>query len=172
MILDPTCVANLLALGRMDDWDVDDYGFTCSWGPDLVLGKTCIAHSMHVDNELVLAFDDGTVAHMFHPQSCCERVSIEEMSGDLDDLLDTPLEVFEERSQRGDDPEKSATWTFYTLRTIRGSVDIRWYGTSNGNYSERAQVSVLSPASPLSAHQKLTLRQSADALRAAQRQPN
>lgn len=83
-------------------------------------------------NEIIFHTDKGKFK-MYHDQECCESVYVEEVHGDMNDLLSTPILVAEERINESSDTE---TWTFYELRTIEGSVTIRWYGTSNGYYSE------------------------------------
>jgi hypothetical protein len=123
---------------------------------DLV-GKTCLNVEVG-DDFIAFVFLDGTIAKMYHAQDCCEDVSIEDINGDVGDLIGTPLLVCDERtnSVEGGDYE-SATWTFYTLRTIRGSVDIRWLGVSNGYYSESVDLWSAEPGIPLSAHTKMAL---------------
>ncbi len=73
----------------------------------------------------------------YHEQDCCESVSIEDIVGDLEDLVGVPILEAREDSQEGSGSDyESATWTFYNFRTIKGSVTVRWLGTSNGYYSE------------------------------------
>ena len=89
---------------------------------------------------LILETDDGFIYEFFHEQDCCEEVYLDDINGDLDDLVGNPILITEERTNRLDPPkddnEESYLWTFYLLATIKGSVLMRWYGSSNGYYSE------------------------------------
>lgn len=85
---------------------------------------------------------NGSVVAMYHDQWCCEQVYIEDIVGDLDDLLDSPVLMFEVVTNN-DNPKEdsdSHTWTFYKIATAKGYVTIRWYGESNGYYSEEVEV--------------------------------
>lgn len=78
----------------------------------------------------------GNVFKMFHYQDCCEDVQLEDVCGDLNDILNETITLAEEVRETGGDDDMSFTWTFYKLSTIKGHVTLRWYGTSNGYYSE------------------------------------
>ena len=81
---------------------------------------------------------------MQHVQDCCENVWVEEVVGNVSDLIGSPI-IEAECVESSDDPDgfkheyqpESQTWTFYKLGTAKGFVTIRWLGTSNGYYSER-----------------------------------
>jgi len=91
-------------------------------------------------DEIVFACDDGTTFRMHHYQDCCESVDIEDICGDLDSLIGEPILLAEEAENSADPPanasDESHTWTFYKLANVHGYATIRWYGSSNGYYSE------------------------------------
>ena len=93
-------------------------------------------------DEILFHVDNGKTFKLYHSQDCCESVTVDDIAGDLDDLIGSPILRAEERTSdenpEGVEPEYqgSFTWTFYELATNKGSVTIRWYGESNGLYSE------------------------------------
>jgi hypothetical protein len=89
--------------------------------------------------EIIIVTYSGYKYRLYHEQDCCESVYVEDVCGDINDIIGQRVEVAEERvgdSKYDNDSYESCTWTFYTLRTIKGSLDIRWVGSSNGYYSE------------------------------------
>lgn len=89
-------------------------------------------------DEIIFHCEDGTVFRMYHEQDCCESVTIEDICGDINLLIGKPISFARASTSAGDDDDdgNTSTWTFYHIANINTYVTIRWYGTSNGYYSE------------------------------------
>ena len=109
---------------------------------EILKGKVLI--DIEVDkekDEITFTDSEGVKYLMYHEQDCCEEVNIEDICGDINNLLNTPIVLAEEVINSGEDEDEdylitSYTWSFYKLATVKGYVTIRWYGESNGHYSE------------------------------------
>jgi hypothetical protein len=112
-----------------------------------LVGKTIAAIERNADS-VKFALESGEVYELSHQQDCCESVGIEDVTGNLEDLVGAPLLMADESSSNDwpvgtPKPEyepESFTWTFYKFATIKGYVDIRFLGESNGYYGESAEL--------------------------------
>jgi len=114
---------------------------------DLV-GKTVveILGDYKGSEKLTFVCSDGSRYSMEYFGDCCASCSIEDICGDTSDLLGeivraedpSSLDGFDEEAEtrRVADYADSFTWTFYIVGTNKGTVTIRWFGESNGYYSE------------------------------------
>lgn len=112
----------------------------------VLLGKTVIAiHGLEqYSDQVIFECSDDNKYIMWHEQDCCENVAVEDVVGDVNVLLNSPIKLAEVSSNNNhdeDDEDESKTWTFYKLGTINGYVTIRWLGESNGCYSEEVTFS-------------------------------
>lgn len=81
---------------------------------------------------------EGDVYVMWHIQDCCECVWLEDVVGDLKDLLGSPVVVARLASEgrnKGGEWDAVEGWAFYQIATQRGWVTLRWNESSNGYYS-------------------------------------
>lgn len=125
---------------------------------DELIGKTIIKIERYDSDSDVLEFhlSNGAIYQQYHSQDCCESVCIQDVDGDLDDLIGSTLlqaeESYSDATSTVDDDgysSESATWTFYKFATKKGYVTIRWYGSSNGYYSETAQMEKIKDEDPI-----------------------
>lgn len=109
-----------------------------------------LVFSKVVATDDLLVFQNDDVRYRFyHLQDCCESVYIEDIVGDLDDLVGSPILQAEETNYTKEDGEEYGPrcgsdedylWTFYKFATIKGSVTVRWFGASNGYHSVSVNV--------------------------------
>ncbi len=95
------------------------------------------------EDRLIFTLDDGREFMLWHRGQCCESVSIEDICGQLEWLVGSPLVQCEEVTNAGDDMEAeprneatppdwqpehrlSWTWTFYKMATVKGYVPKEW----------------------------------------------
>lgn len=94
--------------------------------------------------EMLFIMESGRKFKFYHDQDCCESVYVNDIVGDLNDLVGVPLLQAEEARSKENPPQDSSpdsfTWTFYKFATIKGSVTVRWFGESNGYYSESVEL--------------------------------
>ena len=117
-----------------------------------LLGKTFTKIEGKKGSEELKFYTDDNIYRMYHEQDCCECVEVEDICGDFADLIGTPVVDAFEKTNSEEHPEgfdaecryldDSFTWTFYTIRTKKGAVTIRWLGSSNGYYSESVTLEI------------------------------
>jgi len=130
-------------------WDEPYAEFSDLVGKTLSAVRGCEVGSERIE----FLCSDGSMYVMYHSSDCCESVDVQDVVGDLADLIGSPILVAEESTNSESDPpdykseydyRESFTWTFYKLATAKGWVDLRWLGESNGYYSESVDFTRLS----------------------------
>ena len=121
----------------------------CTWDDrcdiSVLIGRRIVRITGAKEGSELVEFhcEDGKIFGMFHDQDCCESVDLFELDGDPQRTIGLVTSARCEESS--DRPavstwDESHTWTFYIIETEGGTLHLRWYGTSNGHYSESVSV--------------------------------
>jgi hypothetical protein len=100
-------------------------------------------HFFYIDkgvDEIFFYCSDGKIYQMYHEQDSCESVYIENVKGDINDLINSEILNVELVTKPKKVSYGTATSTFYKFTTQKGSVTIKWFGNSNGYYSESIDI--------------------------------
>jgi hypothetical protein len=98
--------------------------------------------------EIILTNIHNGKCKFYHDNDCCEDFYFVDF--DLEEakdiLIGNPIIKFEIESNSDDEPDDdcqdSYTWTYIKISTIKGTLTIRGFGTSNGYYSEEPDIRV------------------------------
>lgn len=103
-------------------------------------GKTLTAVTLTAGGGLRMQTACGRTYSLGHARDCCEIVELVDVCGDLADLQGSPILQAECVTNKDLPPPRDCVdklwqWTFYKLATCKGSVTLRWFGSSNRYYS-------------------------------------
>lgn len=103
---------------------------------DSLLGQTF--SKVHVSDDAVHFYIEGKLKFkMCHVQECCESVYLGDITGDLDDLVGSPIldakETYSYSKEVGE-------CYFYDIRTLKGSVTFRFMHEYAAMYSSKASL--------------------------------
>lgn len=83
--------------------------------------------------EVIIRTDRGSL-RFHHHQNCCERVSLQDFEGGI--LPGGLIHIAQERTGETEWDDFGRTrWTFYTIQSTSGDLDLRFIGKDNGYYS-------------------------------------
>ena len=71
---------------------------------NILLGKTLTTIENQDNEKLTFTTTNGEKYIMYHEQDCCESVRLEEVIGDIDDLIGSPLTMAEVVTNQGENP--------------------------------------------------------------------
>jgi hypothetical protein len=124
----------------------DENGYDIS--VERLVGETLVAIDQDdKSSEILLTTASGRQFRIVHHDDCCESVHIEGTDGEWSSLIGKVIESasHEEESADGTLDEygysyESATKTTITFKVNDATVVSRWFGSSNGYYSESVNV--------------------------------
>lgn len=105
-------------------------------------GQTITSIDVSIDgygDTIIIKTEEGNHYKLCHIQDCCEKVTIEDINGVVGNILDHPVikaEVLKNQDIGQNKGHERFTWSYYHISTIKETLTIRWYGGSNGYYSE------------------------------------
>lgn len=103
--------------------------------PQKLIGKTFNEIIISSDKKEVTFFTDGSYYKMYHQKDWGEDVWLEDVDGDINDLIGSPIINAEKVTNKNQNGINVQLWTFYKFQTAKGYVTLRWCGESNGYYS-------------------------------------
>ena len=109
-----------------------------------LIGATILSATTHYnDNLLYIKTDKGTM-RFYHAQQWSEQVWLEDGLEDLEKMIGEKVlhaEVIKNYDEVPlDEDDDSYTWTYYKISTLNHDCTLRFYGTSNGYYSEDVDI--------------------------------